>query len=92
MEVIALSGYTLEEKLQIAERYLVQRQRLACGLLPGQCTLGPGVLARIANDYTREAGVRQLEREIAALTREHAAAVDEAEQRTIQAAIAPWIA
>ena len=86
MEVIELSGYTLEEKLQIAERYLVQRQREACGLQPGQCTLGPGVLARIAADYTREAGVRQFEREIGRVMRHIATRVAEGSTQAVQVA------
>ena len=77
MEVIELSGYTLEEKLQIAQRYLVQRQREACGLKEGQCELDAAVLNRLAADYTREAGVRQLEREIGRVMRHAATRVAE---------------
>jgi ATP-dependent Lon protease len=72
MEVIDLPGYTQEEKLQIALRYLVQRQREANGLRDGQCELTPAALQAIVADYTREAGVRQLEREIGRVMR-HAA-------------------
>ncbi len=72
MEVIELPGYTLEEKLQIARHYLVQRQREACGLLPAQVELTDAALREIASHYTREAGVRQLEREIGRALR-HAA-------------------
>jgi ATP-dependent Lon protease len=72
MEVIELPGYTQEEKLQIARRYLVRRQRQANGLAEGQCELADAALAAIIASYTREAGVRQLEREIGRLMR-HAA-------------------
>ncbi|MBA4176359.1 MAG: endopeptidase La [Leptothrix sp. (in: Bacteria)] len=72
MEVIELSGYTLEEKLQIAQQYLLRRQREACGLGEAQCVLAPEALQRLAVSYTREAGVRQLEREIGRVMR-HAA-------------------
>jgi ATP-dependent Lon protease len=72
MEVIELPGYTQEEKLQIALRYLVQRQREANGLHENQCELTPEALQSLVADYTREAGVRQLEREIGRVMR-HAA-------------------
>ncbi|QDL36711.1 endopeptidase La [Rhodoferax sediminis] len=72
MEVIELPGYTQEEKLQIAQRYLVRRQREANGLQADQCELTPEALRAVVADYTREAGVRQLEREIGRVMR-HAA-------------------
>lgn len=72
MEVIDLPGYTQEEKLQIAKTYLVLRQREANGLKEGQCELSTAALKAIIADYTREAGVRQLEREIGRAMR-HAA-------------------
>jgi len=72
MEVIDLPGYTQEEKLQIAQTYLVRRQREANGLREGQCELSIAALRAIVADYTREAGVRQLEREIGRAMR-HAA-------------------
>jgi ATP-dependent Lon protease len=72
MEVTRLSGYTLEEKLKIAERYLVPRQREANGVKAEDCELTEDALRAIARDYTREAGVRNLEREIGAVFR-HAA-------------------
>jgi ATP-dependent Lon protease len=64
MEVIQIPGYTEHEKLQIARRYLVARQLEANGLKPEQCEIGDDALTAIINDYTREAGVRNLEREI----------------------------
>jgi ATP-dependent Lon protease len=72
MEIIHLPGYTAEEKLEIAKRYLVKRQLAANGLKADQVQLGDAVLAAIVHDYTREAGVRNLEREIGAVLR-HAA-------------------
>ncbi len=72
MEVIDIPGYTQEEKLQIAQTYLVPRQREANGLREGQCELTVEALRSIVADYTREAGVRQLEREIGRAMR-HAA-------------------
>jgi len=64
MEIISLAGYTPGEKLQIAKRYLVRRQLEANGLKPEQVDIDDDVLGRIIAAYTREAGVRNLEREI----------------------------
>src|SRR5256885_15741184 len=64
MEIIALSGYTAGEKLEIAKRYLVRRQMEANGLKAGQADIEDAALRRIIEGYTREAGVRSLEREI----------------------------
>jgi ATP-dependent Lon protease len=72
MEIIELSGYTEEEKLQIARRYLVRRQLEANGLTPEQASLTDAALRSIIHAYTREAGVRGLEREIGRVLR-HAA-------------------
>jgi ATP-dependent Lon protease len=72
MEVVELPGYTEHEKMQIARRYLVRRQLEASGLTAEQCEVTDGALARVIGDYTREAGVRNLEREIGNLFR-HAA-------------------
>ena len=69
MELIDLPGYTLEEKEQIARSYLVRRQREACGLREDQIDLSDAALRCIAGNYTREAGVRQLEREIGRVMR-----------------------
>ena len=69
MEIIELSGYTAEEKLQIARRYLVQRQLKANGLDGSQVTITDAALARMISEYTRESGVRSLERQIGALLR-----------------------
>jgi ATP-dependent Lon protease len=64
MEIIQLPGYTAEEKLQIAKRYLVRRQLEAAGLKAEQCEIADDALMTLITDYTREAGVRNLEREI----------------------------
>jgi ATP-dependent Lon protease len=72
MEIISLAGYTAEEKLQIARRYLVKRQMEANGLKEGQVEIGDDVIRDIIQLYTREAGVRNLERQIGQALR-HAA-------------------
>ena len=69
MEVLNLSGYTEEEKVQIAERFLVPKQLLAHGLRPGEVTMSEDAVRVIIREYTREAGVRNLEREIASVMR-----------------------
>ncbi|MDE2481611.1 MAG: endopeptidase La [bacterium] len=69
MEIIQLAGYTELEKLQIAKRYLVKKQRAANGLKETQAQIGDAALRAIINDYTREAGVRNLEREIGTVFR-----------------------
>ncbi len=69
MEVLNLSGYTEEEKVQIAERFLVPKQLLAHGLRPGEVALTEEAVRVIIREYTREAGVRNLEREIASVMR-----------------------
>jgi ATP-dependent Lon protease len=72
MEIISLAGYTAAEKLQIARRYLVQRQMEANGLHPRQVDITDDALRAIIQQYTREAGVRTLERQIGQALR-HAA-------------------
>ncbi|MFN3535015.1 MAG: endopeptidase La, partial [Desulfatiglandales bacterium] len=69
MEVLELSGYTEEEKLQIAQRFIIPRQREEHGLTPDQVKITPGAIKKIIRNYTREAGVRNLEREIASIMR-----------------------
>jgi ATP-dependent Lon protease len=69
MEIISLAGYTAGEKLQIARRYLLRRQLEANGLKPDQAEIDDPSLTRIIEAYTREAGVRQLEREIGRVLR-----------------------
>jgi ATP-dependent Lon protease len=75
MEIIELAGYTEREKLEIAARYLVPRQLKDNGLTPVQCRFEPAALARVISDYTHEAGVRELERQIGAVCRGVAALV-----------------
>lgn len=72
LEVIDLSGYIPEEKLQIARRYLVPKQRKEHGLSSRQLQIGPPTLRRIIGEYTNEAGVRELERSIGKLSRKRA--------------------
>ncbi len=69
MEIIELPGYTEEEKLEIAKRYLLRRQLTSTGLRPDQFELTDEAILAIIRDYTREAGVRNLEREIGAVAR-----------------------
>ncbi len=77
MEVIQLAGYTQDEKLQIAKRYLVPRQITRNGLTPARVAFSDSGLKTIIAQYTREAGVRQLEREVGATIRKVARQVAE---------------
>jgi ATP-dependent Lon protease len=77
MEVIDLPGYTEDEKFEIARRYLVDRQLKANGLQPDQAELSDGALHEIIRGYTREAGVRNLEREIGTVLRSAAMKIAE---------------
>jgi ATP-dependent Lon protease len=77
MEVIQLAGYTEDEKLQIAKRYLVSRQIERNGLTAGRISFTDAGLRAIISGYTREAGVRQLEREIGTIVRKVARQVAE---------------
>jgi ATP-dependent Lon protease len=69
MEVIEMPGYIEDEKLVIAKRYLIRRQLASAGLAEEQCKIADDVLLAIIRDYTREAGVRNLERQIGAICR-----------------------
>ena len=77
MEVIELPGYTEDEKLEIAKRYLLRRQLEQTGLTPEQCEITEDAIRAIIRDYTREAGVRNLERLIGAVCRHVAMRVAE---------------
>lgn len=77
MEILSLSGYTEEQKLHIARNYLLPKQIEANGLNKDELTVEDGALKRLARDYTREAGVRNLEREIGSLCRKIAKQVAE---------------
>ena len=83
MEIIHLPGYTEEEKLEIAKRYLVKRQFEANGLKPEQVSLSDAALAAIVRDYTREAGVRNLEREIGSVFRHVAMKIAEGQAQAV---------
>ena len=75
MEILELPGYTLEEKLAIAEKYLIPRQIKQNGLTAGDLAFPAEVVRALVNGYTREAGLRNLEQRIGALCRKHAAEV-----------------
>ncbi|MEO6913424.1 MAG: endopeptidase La [Candidatus Baltobacteraceae bacterium] len=77
MEIIQLAGYTEMEKVQIAKRYLVKKQRLANGLKETQVQIADAAIKAIIGDYTREAGVRNLEREIGTVFRKVARRIAE---------------
>ncbi len=77
MEIISLAGYTEEEKLEIARRYLVRRQLEANGLKPEQAEITEAAIKEIIRNYTREAGVRSLEREIGRALRNAAMQITE---------------
>ena len=86
MEIIQLAGYTQAEKLQIARRYLLQRQLDANGLRPEQIDLGDEALRAVIGDYTRESGVRNLEREIGAVLRHAAVRIAEGGDAAVRVA------
>ena len=75
MEIISLSGYTEDEKVHIAKMYIVPRQREEHGLGPDHITITDAALRRVIGEYTREAGVRTLERQIGTIARKVAARV-----------------
>ncbi|MEL6539234.1 MAG: endopeptidase La [Bacteroidota bacterium] len=75
MEIIELNGYTVEEKIQIAKKYLFPKQRKAHGLKASDIRINDKAIAKIAESYTRESGVRELERQIGSITRKIAKSV-----------------
>jgi ATP-dependent Lon protease len=83
METLRLSGYSAEEKLEIARRYLIPRQLHETGLTADQCMLTDAVLRLVISRYTREAGVRQLERTIGRLARRVALHVAEGQTKAV---------
>src|SRR6202047_3325665 len=83
MEILELTGYTEEQKLHIARNYLLPKQLEANGLKPDELLVDDDTLRRIARDYTREAGVRNLEREIGSLCRKVAQQITEGKQTPI---------
>ena len=84
MEIISLAGYTADEKLQIAHRYLMKRQLEANGLKPGQVEIDDDALHDIIQSYTREAGVRNLERAIGQVLRNAAVRIAEGQSGPIR--------
>lgn len=82
MEVLELLGYTQDEKIRIATRYLIPRQREAHGLKASQISFSKGTLQKIISGYTREAGLRNLEREIATICRGVATRIAEGEAKS----------
>ena len=77
MEILRLSGYTEEEKIKIAGQYLIPRQIRENSLLPEEIEFGEGAIREVIRDYTREAGVRNLERELGSICRKVATKVAE---------------
>jgi ATP-dependent Lon protease len=88
MEIIEIPGYIEDEKLAIAKRYLVKRQLAAAGLTEQQCKLTDDVLLAVIRDYTREAGVRNLERRIAAIFRHAAMRIAEGKASSVDISVA----
>ncbi|HEX8809916.1 MAG TPA: endopeptidase La, partial [Xanthobacteraceae bacterium] len=84
MEIITLAGYTADEKMEIAHRYLVRRQTEANGLKPGQAEIDDEALREIIQNYTREAGVRSLERQIGQALRHAAVRIAEGQNGPIR--------
>ena len=83
MEIIQLSSYTEQEKLEIARRYLIKKQKEANGLKAGDVVFAKGVLQEIISEYTREAGVRELERVIGSACRKAARKIVEGFEGTV---------
>ena len=88
MEVLKMVGYTEDEKIRIANRYLIPRQRKAHGLKASWISFTNGAVRQIINGYTREAGVRNLEREIASVCRSVAVKIESGETRSTSIKIA----
>lgn len=84
MEVIQLAGYTEEEKLEIAKQYLLSKQLKENGLKPSKLNVPEKVLVRLIREYTREAGVRGLERTIATLCRKAARQIVQNKKKSIR--------
>jgi ATP-dependent Lon protease len=84
MELIRLSGYTEDEKVEIAKRHIVPKQLSEHGITPENLLLTDGALRSLINSYTREAGLRNLEREVAAISRKVARKVAEGATGTVK--------
>ncbi len=87
MEVLMLHGYTEDEKINIANRYLIPRQREAHGLKAKQITFSKGAIRAIITGYTREAGLRNLEREIASVCRGVATLIAEKKKKAVSISV-----
>lgn len=83
MEMLYIPGYTELEKLQIAGRYLLPKQKKNHGLEDGQLTIEEGTLLRVIREYTRESGVRNLEQQVAALCRKAAKQIVSGEKENV---------
>ena len=83
MEIISISGYTEEEKTQIARRHLIPRQVRESGFKPKQVAISNGALAQMITDYTSEAGLRNLEREIGTICRKIARRMAEGQAKAV---------
>jgi ATP-dependent Lon protease len=84
MEILTLSGYTDEEKIGIATAYLIPKQLAAHGLIPEELSFEPEAIRQTVRGYTREAGVRSLEREIAAIVRKVARRIAEGHREPVR--------
>jgi ATP-dependent Lon protease len=84
MEILVLSGYTDEEKIGIAREYLIPKQLAAHSLAPAELSFEPEAIRQIVRGYTREAGVRNLEREIAAVARKVARRLAEGQRASVR--------
>jgi ATP-dependent Lon protease len=93
MEIIELPGYTEEEKVEICKRFLIRRQLAATGLKPDQCEIADDAIRTVIHDYTREAGVRSLERQIGGVCRHVAMRIAEGtcERMRVESAALPAI-
>ena len=94
MEVINLGSYTDEEKLQIAKRHLLPKQRAKHGLTGNQLRLSDDAIREIVSHYTRESGVRTLERELASLCRKAAKGIASGERKSLRlraGELTPWL-
>lgn len=83
MELIEIPGYTEHQKLEIARQYIIKRQLAEHGLKPAHCKWQPAAILQVINDYTHEAGVRDLERQIGAVCRAIAAQVAKGEKSQV---------
>ncbi|MGD9251527.1 MAG: endopeptidase La, partial [Desulfobacterales bacterium] len=87
MEILEMVGYTEEEKIKIANRYLIPRQRDAHGLKARQIKISTGAVKRIIAGYTREAGLRNLERELASICRAAAAQIAQGDAEAVKVGV-----